>query len=103
MKRRVGKKKSKLINELESLGIDISNIKYSCEEDKLPTKRIAFGMLRHFAKNKGYKNGWAMAQFRNIYSEWPVRKWNADPMIVPNTALKEYVYASARAYAEASK
>ena len=98
MKHRVGKKKNRLKRELESLGIDINNIEYSCDSDKLPTKRISFGMLRHFAKQKGYKGGWAMAQYRTIYSEWPVRKWNSDPLIVPNSALKEYIFASARAY-----
>ncbi len=100
MKNRVGKKKNRIRKELSALGIDVDNIEYSCESDKLPTKRISFAMLRHFAKSKGYRSGWAMAQFKTIYLEWPNRKWNSDPLIIPNSALKEYIYASACAYME---
>ena len=100
MKNRVGKKKNRIKKEMESLGIDVDNLQYSCEEDSLPTKRISFGMLRHFAKRKSYKSGWAIAQYKNIFGSFPVRSWNSDPLIIPNSALKEYVYASARAYME---
>lgn len=100
MKHRVGKKKNRIKKELSALGIDVDNVEYICNSDKLPTERISFSMLRHYAKSKSYKPGWAMAQFKTIYMKWPNRKWNSDPLIIPNNALKSYIYASAKSHYE---
>lgn len=97
-KNRVGKKRNRIRNELQSLGIDIENLQYTCDPNKIPTAREGYAMLRHYAKKKKYKSNWAMAQHRNIYGDWPSRTWNSDPLMVPNPALLEYVYAAASAW-----
>ena len=98
MGKRRGKKNYGVRDELLALGVDVNNLECSIDPDQLPEPRIGFGMLRHFAKRKSYKTGWALAQYRNIYETFPPREWNSDPLIVPNRRLMSYVYAAAEAW-----
>jgi hypothetical protein len=94
----MSKKKNRLKNDLQALGIDIENIPFSGDPQKLPSARESFAMLRHYAKRKGYKSAWALVQHKSIFGSWPARRWHSDPLIIPNFAVLGYIQAAARNY-----
>ena len=59
--------------------------KYSMAE-----KRIWYGMLKHHASTKGYKEGWVSHKFKEKTGVWPNSFRNTEP-IEPDQIFKNYI------------
>jgi len=62
------------------------------KEEKLsmPEKAKLYGGLLHYARGKGYKDGWAANQYKTQTGVWP-KGLNADPRIPPDDGLLSWI------------
>ncbi len=49
-----------------------------------------FGQLRHYARTRGYADGWAANKFRERYGVWPDRYHNA-PLVQPTPTTLSWI------------
>ncbi len=49
-----------------------------------------FGQLKHYAKRRGYKDGWAANKFRELTGVWPDRYVNA-PLVEPSPFILSWI------------
>lgn len=57
-----------------------------------------FQQLLYIGKERGYKPGWAAAQYKNRFGDWPPRDWNRLPPMQPAPATLEYVRRQQQRY-----
>ena len=57
---------------------------------QFPNKELTYGMLKHFARERGYGDGWAANKFRSIYHVWP-NYYRHAPLQMPTPELKSWV------------
>jgi hypothetical protein len=57
---------------------------------QFPNKELTYGMLKHFARERGYGDGWAAHKFRSIYHVWP-NYYRHAPLQMPTPELKSWV------------
>lgn len=50
-----------------------------------------FCMLKGHAKERGFKPGWAAANFKEHLGEWPPRHWNDDEPIEPSYGVRSWI------------
>lgn len=53
-------------------------------------KGLMFGQLRHYARTRGYADGWAANKFRERYGVWPDRYHNA-PLVQPTPTTLSWI------------
>jgi DNA repair protein RadD len=60
--------------------------------NKLPDKSYVYGQLLWWARQKGYKEGWAANKYREIFDVWPRGLSFQDKISAPVPALIEHIY-----------
>ena len=68
-----------------------------------PTHEVFYQMLKYHAKERGYKPGWAGAQFKNKCGEWPPDHWKELAAIPTSLRVSNWVRSRQIAYAMARK
>lgn len=68
-----------------------------------PSHEVFFAMLAHHGHAKGYKPGWAMAQYKQKVEEWPPRHWGGIAMVPPTKRVQNWIRSRQIAYAERRK
>lgn len=53
-------------------------------------KESLYGQLKHYAKRRGYKDGWAANKFRELTGVWPDRYHNA-PLVEPSPFILSWI------------
>ena len=98
------RKKRKKVREdvgdylLEEFGLDVNNLESGVAEDKMPPKRILYGMLSHYRRAKKMKPGFEAAKYKQWFEVWPPRQWKSDPAIIPNAWLRQRLAAELKSY-----
>jgi superfamily II DNA or RNA helicase len=65
-------------------------------------ERITFySELRGFAKERGFKDGWAAHKYREKHGDWPPRLWNEFPSLNPSGLTRSWVKSRFIAYSKA--
>jgi hypothetical protein len=60
--------------------------------------RTTYAGLLWEAARKGYRHGWTLNKFKEIFGKWPRPKSKVEP-IVPDTELREYLTITNNRYA----
>jgi len=68
--------------------------------EDFPTHDIFYAMLRWHAREKGYNDKWAAAQYRNKCDAWPPFHWNNMAMVPPNPRVKNWIIGMQIRYAK---
>lgn len=64
-------------------------------------KREFYAQLRHIARDRGYKDGWAANKYKEKFKEWPDA--NDVPPLEPSAAVLNWVRSRAIAFAKAKR
>ena len=74
----------------------VTNIAFKdCKLEKLEKVSMSdknqwYGMLLHYARSKGHKDGWASHKYKEKFGVWPVRKTGIHP-IQPSMEVMDYI------------
>lgn len=65
-----------------------------------PDKQAFYQELKYYATMRGYKVGWAAANYRDKYAVWPPFDWQNLPGIEPTRATQNWIKSKMIAYAK---
>lgn len=66
-------------------------------------RQAFFLELRGFAKERGYKPGWAAHRFKARFGKFPPRDWNDRPILTPSLATRRWIKSQQIAWAKAQQ
>ena len=77
-------------NKIDEQAGELTKLKKANKEYSQVQKREFFGGLKQYAKDKGFKDGWASHKYKEKFGVWP-NKYKDAPLVMPSAEVTGFI------------